>query len=88
MRYGVKDLYFRGGFMTQISISDLIAVLKEHPDYNARWEMGTPADQALSIVFGEVPVSDIESKVLETVNGSELVIDFCKDGKIFSVEIL
>ena len=74
--------------MAQILISELIAILKEHPDYYARWEMGTSADQALSIIFGSGQLSDLESEVLETMDGSELVIDFCKDGKVFGIEIL
>ncbi len=82
------DSYSAEVNMAQISISELIAILKDHPDYFARWEMGTPADQALSITFGSGQISDLESEILETVDGSELVIDRCNNGKVFGIEVL
>ncbi len=68
-------------------MTELIAVLKEHPQYRERWELDTPAEQSLYIQFGSQTRTDLESEVLETADGSELVIDRGKDGKVYGIEI-
>jgi len=73
--------------MARILISELIALLKEHPQYYERWELGVPAEQALYIKFGSERVTGLGSEVLEIVDGSDLVINRGKDGKVYGIEI-
>jgi hypothetical protein len=73
--------------MAWILFSELIAVLKEHPQYYERWELEVPAEQALYIQFSPEKMTGLESEVLEVVDGSELVIDRGKDGKVYGIEI-
>jgi hypothetical protein len=73
--------------MARILISELLALLKEHPQYYERWELGVLAEQALYIKFRSERETGLESEVLEIVDGSELVIDRGKDGKVYGIEI-
>jgi hypothetical protein len=73
--------------MAWILLSELIAVLKEHSQYYERWELGVPAEQALYIQFSPQKLTGLESEVLEVIDGSELVIDRGKDGKVYGIEI-
>jgi hypothetical protein len=67
--------------------SELISVLKEHPQYYECWQLEVPAEQALYIQFSPQKVTGLESEVLEVVDGTELVVDRGKDGKVYGIEI-
>jgi hypothetical protein len=73
--------------MAWILLSELIALLKEHPQYFERWELEVPAEQSLYIQFSPQKATGLESEVLEVIDGSELVIDRGKDGKVYGIEI-
>lgn len=74
--------------MAQISLSELIEVVKQHPSYRATWELGVPAEQALYVSFGEREPGSVESSVLDVVDGHRLVIDRDKEGRVRGIEIV
>lgn len=74
--------------MAQISLTELIDVLKHHPNYRSKWELQVPADQALYVSFGTREPGSVESSVLEVVDGHQLVIDRDKDGRVRGIEIV
>ena len=73
--------------MAQISLSELVEMLKQHPRYLPAWELGVPAEQALYVTFGEREPGSVESSVLDVVDGRHLVIDRDKDGLVRGIEI-
>ncbi len=73
--------------MAQISLTELIEILKQHPSYQAK-ELGVPAEQALYIAFGEREPGSVESTVMEIVDGHQLVIDRDKDGRVRGIEVV
>ena len=74
--------------MAQISIEELLALIKADPEYRGRWELDVPAEQALYIRFAKGAGRKVQSDVLEVANGSELVLDRDSDGKIVGIEIV
>jgi uncharacterized protein YuzE len=73
--------------MAEISISDLIRIIQEHPDYFTKWENGVSADKALYIKFHNSSNTQLDSQTFETADGSELVIDINSDGVAYGIEI-
>ncbi|OGO15852.1 MAG: hypothetical protein A2Z14_06260 [Chloroflexi bacterium RBG_16_48_8] len=73
--------------MARILLSELISIIKEHPDYFKRWQMDVPADHSLYIRFTEKVDDRLSSEVFETINGLELVVDFNKENKVYGIEI-
>jgi len=74
--------------MAQIDFEELVSVLKRNPSYRERWELGTPADEALDIRFGRSDSRGVRSEVFETVAGFELVLDLDADGRVVGIEII
>jgi hypothetical protein len=74
--------------MAQISLSELIEVLKRHPDYLTKWELEVPAEQALYVSFGEREPGSVDSTVMDMVDGRQLVIDRDKDGRVRGIELV
>ncbi len=74
--------------MAEIRISELVDIIRQHPDYRERWEKGADAAQALYIRFADGDGSTVESQVFEAADGSELVIDVESSGKVRGVEIV
>lgn len=73
--------------MARILLSELIQIIKEHPDYFKRWQLDIPADHSLYIRFAEEFDDQLSSEVFETINGLELVVDFNKESKVYGIEI-
>lgn len=74
--------------MAEIGIEELIRIIKSHPDYLQKWELGTPAEQALYIKFSEEKLMDLQSDDYETLDGSTLVIDKNQENQVFGIEIV
>ena len=75
--------------MARISLEELIAVLKEHPNYVEKWFLGVPPEQALYISFGEGGANSVaDSDTLEAVSGHELVVDKNRSGRVQGIEIM
>jgi hypothetical protein len=72
--------------MARIEWSQLVKMLREHPDY-PQVEKGVPAERALTIVFGPSDSPSPADDVLEIADGSELVISKDRAGRVTSVEI-
>ena len=76
-----------GSKMAQISLEELVALIKRAPEYHRRWELDVPAEQALYIRFGSAERVKVRSEVLEAANGSEIVLDREEDGRVVGFEI-
>ncbi|RME58767.1 DUF2283 domain-containing protein [Candidatus Parcubacteria bacterium] len=74
--------------MACITLKELIDVLKANPNYKDKWEKEVSADQALYVRFATEEVGEVESEVLETYSGHELVIDRDSTGKVVGIEII
>ena len=74
--------------MARITLSELVAVLKASAHYRERWEAEVSAEQALYVRFAAGDVERVESDVLETVSGHELVIDRDPMGRVVGIEIV
>ena len=72
--------------MAQISLSELIKVLKAHPLYKEKWEMGVPAEQALYIIL-EGATNEVDSENFIATDGNEIVLDKTPDGRVCGIEI-
>jgi hypothetical protein len=73
--------------MAQVSLAELIKILKQHPSYQAM-ELGVPAEQALYIAFAEREPGSVESTVMDIVDGHQLIIDRDKDGRVRGIEVV
>ena len=73
--------------MAQISLRELIEVLKEHPKYKTRWELDVPAEQALYIIFEGAPKENLDSDDFVACDGNHIVLDKTNDGRIAGIEI-
>ena len=73
--------------MAIITLSELISVLEQHPEYKKKWEKEVPASQSLCIRFGESKGISIVSDVLETINSNEIAVDKDINGVVYSLEI-
>lgn len=76
--------------MAQISIEELMAVVKAHPDYKSKWEMDVPPEQAFYIEFTKPGPSGrrVKPEVFELANGADLALDRDSTGRIVGIEIL
>lgn len=73
--------------MAQVSLAELVEMLKQHPSYPMK-ELGVPAEQALYVSFGERQIGNVESMVLDIVDGRQLVIDRDREGRVCGIEIV
>jgi hypothetical protein len=74
--------------VAQIRLEELIAIIKEHPQYTSRWELEVPAEQALYIEFAKAEPNSVESTVFEAADGHQLVLDRDASGRVRGIEII
>ena len=74
--------------MAIIEYTELVKIIKEHPNYLEKWQMDVPVNQALYIKFSKESMTDLESKVFEARNGLEIVVDFDSEMKVYGIEII
>jgi hypothetical protein len=73
--------------MAQISLEELIKVVKEHPQYKKKWDLEVSADIAFCITFGKKEQSTlIRSINYDLPSGLHLVVDLGNDNKVYSIE--
>jgi uncharacterized protein YuzE len=72
--------------MAEIQYSDLLAWLKQNPEYN-RQRMGVDAASSLYIRFATSKEVPVDSETMIAGDGSQLVIDREKDGTVVGLEI-
>lgn len=72
--------------MAEIKYQDLLAWLKQHPDYKNQ-RMGVDAETSLYIRFSTPKQTPVESDTMPLADGSQLVIDREKDGTVVGLEI-
>lgn len=74
-----------------INIHKLVEFLHNHPDFNDHWNNQDPVLQGLYIELNEPSQSreglKVENQTFEMPDGSTLVLDVDKDGKVWGIEI-
>ena len=73
--------------MAQITLTELIEVLKSHPDYKNKWQLDVPAEEALYISFEGAPGVGLDSVDFVACDGNIVVLDKTRDGKIAGIGI-
>jgi uncharacterized protein YuzE len=74
--------------MARISLAELVAVLKQQPEYAAKWHLDVSAEDALYLAFGQPEAGSVESTVLDVIDGHQLVIDQDREGRVWGIEIV
>lgn len=73
--------------MALIPHSELVQLVKDHPEYCHRSSGEVPADVAFGILFGSATESAIRTETFEIRTGETLVVDFDASGKVIALEI-
>lgn len=75
-----------------VNIHKLAEFLHTHPDFKDYWNNQDPVLQGLYIELNEPTQSrkglKVESQTFEMPDGSALVLDIDKDGKVWGIEIV
>lgn len=73
--------------MTEINITDLLKMIKEHPDYE-KWKDEVSVENALYISFHDQKINHLNSECYVLKNGNELILDLDSNGIVYGIEII
>lgn len=74
--------------MTEISIDDLLGIIKAHPSYMEKWHDEVSANLALYIRFNSDESKKLNSLSYSAVNGNEIILDVDNNGIVHGIEII
>jgi hypothetical protein len=73
--------------MTEINITDLLKMIKEHPDYE-KCKDEVSVENALYISFHNQKINHLNSESYVLKNGNELILDLDSNGIVYGIEII
>ena len=71
--------------MARITFEELVRAVEEASDYK-KWEGGVPADKALYIRLTPIQQESLESRVFDGIDGSHVILDLDREGRVCGIE--